>query len=129
MAPRTRQINADAAPKAIGNYTQALEVSGAARVLYISGQIPERADGTLPSTFRDQAETAWANVIAQLHAADMTVDNLVKVTIFLSDRKYAVENRNVRLQALQGRTPALTCIITGIFDAAWLLEIEAIAAA
>jgi hypothetical protein len=54
---------------------------------------------------------------------------LVKVTIFLSDRDYALENRTARQEALGTRQVALTVIITGIFDAAWLLEIEAIAAA
>ncbi|MBL4906308.1 MAG: RidA family protein, partial [Sneathiella sp.] len=62
-------------------------------------------------------------------AADMTLDNLVKVTIFLSDRKFAMENRAVRADVLEDRKPALTVIITGIFDEDWLLEIEAIAEA
>jgi enamine deaminase RidA (YjgF/YER057c/UK114 family) len=105
-----------------------MEVSGHAKLLLVSGQIPVALDGTVPSGFAAQARLAWANVEAQLRAADMTLDNLVKVTIFLSDRRHADENRQIRLEALGGRTPALTCIITGIFDAAWLLEIEAVAA-
>ena len=65
----------------------------------------------------------------KLRAVDMTLDNLVKATIFLSDRKYAAENRAIRREILGDRTPAMTVIITGIFDEAWLLEIEAIAVA
>jgi hypothetical protein len=61
--------------------------------------------------------------------ADMTIGNLVKVTIFLSDRKYALENRQARQEALGDHAPALTVIIAGIFDEAWLLETEAIAEA
>jgi enamine deaminase RidA (YjgF/YER057c/UK114 family) len=76
----------------------------------------------------DQARLAWRNLEAQLEAAEMSFDNLVKVTIFLSDRRYAVENRQVRQEMLGSRSPALTVIITGIFDEAWLLEIEAVAA-
>ena len=74
---------------------------------------------------------AWdfAVEIAQLRAAGMTLDHLVKVTTFLSDRKYALENREVRLRRLGGRQTALTVIVTGIFDEAWLVEIEAVAAA
>ena len=64
-----------------------------------------------------------------MRAADMTIANLVKVTVFLSDRKFALENRAVRESVLAGATPALTVIITGIFDEVWLLEIEAIATA
>jgi len=71
----------------------------------------------------------WINVEAQLKAAGMTLDNLVKVTTFLSDRRYRRENYEVRMEVLGERSPALTVIITGIYDEAWLLEIEAIAAA
>ena len=123
-----RLINAPNAPQPIG-YVQAMEVTGAARILFISGQIPTEPDGSVPENFVGQARLAWKNVIAQLNAADMTLDNLVKVTIFLSDRHYIADYRKVRNEVLQGRQIGLTTIITGIFDERWLLEIEAVAAA
>lgn len=131
VAPVTtfRPLTGDGSPPVEGAYPQAVEVSGATRWLYISGQIPVAPDGSLSPDFATQCRQCWANLEAQLKAADMTIDNLVKVTTFLSDRAYALENRAVRLEALQGRQPALTVIITGIFDEAWLVEIEAIAAA
>ena len=125
---RTRAINAEDAPGAAGGYAQAVEVSGAERLLFVSGQIPVTADGVVPGDFTSQARLAWANVEAQLRASGMTLDNLVKVTTFLADRAHAVENREVRNAVLAGRTPALTVIITGIFDPDWLIEIEAVAA-
>jgi 2-iminobutanoate/2-iminopropanoate deaminase len=125
----SRPINADDAPAAVGGYAQAIETTGTTRRLYISGQIPVARDGSCPVAFKDQAALVWQNVLAQLQAADMSVSNLVKVTIFLSDRKYALENREVRQSVLGPHAPAMTVIITGIFDEAWLLEIEAIAEA
>ena len=124
-----RAINAESAPQPAGGYAQALETTGTTRTLYVSGQIPVTADGHVPATFKEQARLVWDNVEAQLLAADMTLDNVVKVTTFLSDRRYNIENREARQAALGDRTPALTVIITGIFDEAWLLEIEAIAEA
>jgi enamine deaminase RidA (YjgF/YER057c/UK114 family) len=121
--------NAADAPQPPSRYAQAVEVTGVKRLLFVSGQIPVRPDGTVPSTFMEQARQAWTNVEAQLRAAGMSLGNLVKVTIFLSDRAYSLENRAVRQEVLGDREVALTVIITGIFDAAWLLEIEAIAAA
>jgi 2-iminobutanoate/2-iminopropanoate deaminase len=97
-------------------------------LLFISGQIPAAADGTVPADFAAQAKLAWANVMAQLSAAGMTAENLIKATIFLSDRKYALDNRQARQDALGRQEIALTVIIAGIFDTAWLLEIEAVAA-
>jgi enamine deaminase RidA (YjgF/YER057c/UK114 family) len=122
-------INAETAPRPQAGYAQALAVEGAQRLLFISGQIPQTADGHVPADFVAQAELAWANVLAQLQAADMGFGNLVKVTTFLSSREYGLPNREVRARVLAGHTPALTVIITGIFDEQWLLEIEAIAAA
>lgn len=124
-----RKFNAADAPLPVGGYSQAIEVRSVERTLYVSGQVPVTSDGTLPTTFAEQARLAWRNVEAQLNAADMSLDNLVKVTIFLSDRSFAMENRTVRAEVLKDRAPAMTVIIARIFDSAWLLEIEAIAAA
>jgi 2-iminobutanoate/2-iminopropanoate deaminase len=125
---KLRPVNAPDAPPA-PTYHQAMEVTGATRILFISGQIPATKDGQVPDSFEEQSRLAWRNVIAQLAAADMNLDNLVKVTIFLSDRKYTADYRRTRDEALGGRKVGLTTIITGIFDEKWLLEIEAIAAA
>lgn len=124
-----KPINAPNAPAAAGGYAQAIEVTGAARLLFVSGQVPVTRDHVLPATFREQCRLAWANVEAQLCAAGMGLDNLVKITTFLSSRDFAAENRDVRQEVLGTRCPALTVIITGIFDEAWLVEIEAVAAA
>ena len=124
-----RDINASDAPQPVGGYSQAVELTGVSRVVFVSGQIPVTTDNKVPAEFEAQARQAWANLIAQLRAADMTLDNLVKVTIFLSDRKYILEYRKVRQEVLAGRLIGLTTIITGIFDEKWLLEIEGIAAA
>jgi 2-iminobutanoate/2-iminopropanoate deaminase len=123
-----REIAASDAPVA-PTYAQAIEVTDARRILYVSGQIPVARDGTVPGTFEAQAKLAWANVAAQITAAGMTLDHLAKVTVFLSDRKYIADYRKTRDAALGGRRVALTTIICDIFDPAWLLEIEAIAVA
>lgn len=123
-----RAINAADAPASSGSYSQAVELKNPRRVLYISGQIPVDVAGNVPADFTAQCRLAWANIAAQLRAADMSLDNLVKVTTFLSDRRHAAENSRVRREELGGRTPALTIIIAGIYDENWLLEIEAIAA-
>jgi 2-iminobutanoate/2-iminopropanoate deaminase len=111
------------------SYAQALEVTDARRTLLISGQVPADEAGNVPNDFADQARLAWRNVFSRLAAADMTPDNLVKVTIFLSDRRFREENAAVRMEMLGDLSPALTIIIAGIYDEAWLLEIEAVAAA
>ncbi len=122
-------VNAFPAPQPVGGYSQAIEVSGAQRLLLISGQIPETPAGEIPRDFAGQARLVWRNLFAQLTAANMTTTNLLKVTILLSSREYGATNREIRQQFLGVHNPALTVIITGIFDERWLLEIEATAAA
>ena len=126
---KSTPFNSPLAPAPAGGYAQVLQVEGAQRLLFISGQIPESAKGEVPEGFPAQARLVWANVLAQLEAAGMSVTNLVKVTTFLSSREFALPNREARKEALGTHTPALTVVITGIFDEKWLLEIEAIAAA
>jgi 2-iminobutanoate/2-iminopropanoate deaminase len=126
---RLRPLTGDGSPPVEGSYPQAVEVTGATRWLFLSGQIPVAPDGTLAADFRGQCDQVWANVETQLVAAGMTMDNLVKVTTFLADRRHALENRAARLHWLDGRQPALTVIVTGLFEAGWMVEIEAVAAA
>jgi 2-iminobutanoate/2-iminopropanoate deaminase len=126
---QARHINAATVIVPTGGYSQATEIQGHTRTLFISGQIPVALDGTVPEGFEAQCRLAWRNVEAQLKAAGMSLDNIVLHRTFLADRRYTMANRAVRKTVLGDHKPALTTVIVGIFDEAWLIEIEAIAAA
>ena len=126
------QIEHRNAPKALvptTGYSQASEAKGFTRMLAISGQVPMDAAGTVPESFEAQARLAWQNVVKQLEAAGMTLDNLLIHRTFLADRQYTTQNRAVRKELFGERTPACTVIICDLFDANWLIEIEATAVA
>jgi 2-iminobutanoate/2-iminopropanoate deaminase len=123
-----RKINSLDTPRSSGGYSQAIELSQFNRLLLVSGQIPESVDGLVPESFDEQCRLVWRNVIAQLEEAGMTINNLVKITTFLSSRQYADSNSKIRREILGDLAPALTVILTGIYDESWLVEIEAIAA-
>jgi enamine deaminase RidA (YjgF/YER057c/UK114 family) len=110
-------------------FAQAAEVSGFSRLLFISGQVPEGENQVVPPDYPSQYRLAWANVERQLKAAGMSFDNLVKATIFLSDRALIAQSGGLRRSVLGERTPAITIVLTGIYDEKCLLEIEAVAAA
>lgn len=116
-------------PESSPAYTHGVLVSGAHQTLYISGQPPWTTKGDIPTDFAGQCRLAWENVQTVLAAAHMTVRNLAKVTIYLSDRRHREVNSRIRHEVLGDHRPAITIIITGIYDEAWLLEIEAIAVA
>jgi enamine deaminase RidA (YjgF/YER057c/UK114 family) len=121
-------IDPSSVPVAVGGYVNGLDVRGAQRLLFISGQIPQDREGRIPDGIEDQCRLVWANLTAVLRDAGMEVTNLVKVTTFLSDRAHAAVNTAVRNEVLGAHRPALTVVLAGIWDPAWLIEIEAIAA-
>ncbi|HAR63304.1 MAG: hypothetical protein DKM50_00590 [Candidatus Margulisiibacteriota bacterium] len=77
-------ISTDAAPKAIGPYSQAVK---AGPFLYISGQIPlDPQTMTIKgTTIEEQTRQVFANIKAILSAAEMDFEHVVKVTVLLSD--------------------------------------------
>jgi 2-iminobutanoate/2-iminopropanoate deaminase len=110
-------------------FTHATLIRGAGQTLFISGQPPWTTNGDIPTDFAGQCRLVWDNVKSVLTAAGMTVRNLAKVTIYLSDRRYREANAEIRHEVLGDHRPAVTVIITGIYDEDWLLEIEAVAVA
>ena len=122
-------LNAAEAPQPAAAYSQAVEVAGATRMLLLSGQLGVQPDGSAPATMADQATLAWSNVRAQLAAAGMGMENLVKVTMIIPDRSEIAASRPARAAALGDLRPASTVIVAGLADPAWKIEIEAIACA
>ncbi|EHK74603.1 translation initiation inhibitor [Sinorhizobium meliloti CCNWSX0020] len=121
-------INALNAPQPRGGCSQAVSIEDFRRVLFVSGQIPVTSDDVVPEGFEAQARQVWLNVDAQLKAAGMSKTDIVKVTTYLADRQHVMENREIRNDYLGSFAPAMTVVITGIFDSAWLMEVEVVAA-
>ena len=124
-----RDLNAPDAPHPVAAYTQAIEVSGASRTLYISGQIGQRIDGTIPDDIVEQSRLAWQNLAAQIKAAGMTLDHLVKVTTILPKQQDVATAREARRKVLGDRKPASTLIVADLANPAWKIEIEGVAVA
>lgn len=113
-----------------GGWAQASHVSGASEMLFISGQVPQAADGSVPEDIEAQCRLVWDNLAKQLAGANMTFANLAKLTIFLTDRQYAKAMVAVRSETFNAEVqPAVTTVIADLFDERWLIEIEAIAVA
>jgi enamine deaminase RidA (YjgF/YER057c/UK114 family) len=124
-----RYINAPDAPPPVAAYTQAIQVSDATRTLYISGQVGQRQDGAIPDDIAEQSQIAWQNLEAQLRAAGMTLDNLVKITTIIPNHGDIVAAREGRARVLGDRKPASTMIVAGLANPAWKIEVEGVAVA
>ena len=112
-----------------GDWVHAMEVRGAERMLFVSGTMGLRADFTAPSTLEEQLECVWNNLRAILASANMTVENIVRLTSYLRDASYAEANAQARIRALGDRRIPTTAIVVQTLQPDWLIELESIAAA
>lgn len=114
---------------ATDDYVHALEVRGAQRLLFVSGTMGLKADGTPGADLEEQLELIWSNIRAILASADMSLDNVVRLTSYLTDPAFAEANAASRVAALGGRVIPTTAIVVQTLVSDWLVEIEVIAAA
>src|SRR5271167_3557872 len=83
-----------------GSYVHGIEVPPGSRLIYLSGQIPVRADGTTPEGIQAQATVCWENITAILKAAGLGIDSLIRTTQYLVDTKSYQQANSVRAHAL-----------------------------
>ncbi|MBQ1760587.1 MAG: RidA family protein, partial [Prevotella sp.] len=79
-----KAINTEKAPKAIGPYSQAIQVGN---LVYTSGQLPiNPTTGAFPEGgIKEQTRQSLSNIQAILEEAGLTMSNVVKTTVFLAD--------------------------------------------
>ncbi len=119
------QISTSNAPAAIGPYSQAISVGN---LLFISGQIPVNpADGTIPEGIKAQTAQSIANIKAILAEAGLTIDNVVKTTVFLSDMNNFVPMNEVYAENFTAPFPARSAVAVKELPKQVLVEIETIA--
>ena len=122
-------MNPPTVVKPFSRYSQAVEAPANARWLHISGQVGATPDGTILKGFEAQAAQCWQNIIAILAAAGMGVEDLVKVTIFVTGAEHVAASRAIRDAALKGAQPASTLlVVAALAHPDLVVEIEAVAA-
>lgn len=118
-------ISTTNAPGAIGPYSQAIDCGD---FLFASGQIPVNpATGEIPEGITAQATQSLANVKAILEAAGLTMNNVVKTTVFLADMSLFAGLNEVYAQAFAEPFPARSCVAVKELPKQVLVEIEVIA--
>jgi 2-iminobutanoate/2-iminopropanoate deaminase len=114
---------------ATSDYVHAMEVREPKRLLYVAGTMGLDEKGIAGKTLGEQLELIWRNIRTILASADMTVDNIVRLTSYLRDPAYAEENAKARVKALNGRVIPTIGIVAQTLSSDWLVEIEVVAAA
>lgn len=123
-----RKFNPEGVP-APPFYSHGVEVRSPERWLYISGQVGQRPDGSAGADIGEQTTIAVENLKRVLAGAGMGVEDLVKLTIYLTDEAN-LPGFGPAGAALLSQPPAATTllIVKGLADPRLLIEIEAVAA-
>lgn len=118
-------IATTAAPGAIGPYSQAIDTGS---FVFISGQIPVNpATGEVPKGIKAQAAQSISNIKAILAEAGLSIDNVVKTTVFLADMALFGEMNEVYAQEFTAPFPARSAVAVRELPKQVLVEIEVIA--
>ena len=113
------------APGAIGPYSQAIDTGS---FVFISGQIPVNpATGEVPEGIEAQAAQSMANIKAILTEAGLTMDNVVKTTVFLADMSLFADMNKVYADNFTAPFPARSAVAVKELPKQVLVEIEVIA--
>ncbi len=120
-------ISTEKAPAAIGPYAQAVEKNG---LIFTSGQLPiDPATGAFPEGIAAQTAQSLNNVKAILAAAGVSMDAVLKTTVFLRDMNdFAAMNEVYATFFSEGRFPARSAIQAARLPKDALVEIEVVAA-
>jgi len=121
-----RTIQTEQAPAAIGPYSQAIRIGD---FLYTSGQIaldPE-SGMFLSGEIEEETEQTLKNISAILQAGGLSLENVVKTTVYLSDLNHFSRMNQVYEKYFSKNKPARACVQVAALPKGAKIEIDAIA--
>ena len=119
-------INTNQAPAAIGPYNQAIKVGN---LVYTSGQIPiNPATGNfVEGGIKEQTRQSLTNIKAILEEAGLSMNNVVKTTVFLADMNDFADMNSVYAEFFSEPYPARSAVAVKTLPKGALVEIEVVA--
>lgn len=113
----------------LGLYSHTAVVPEGTELIYLSGQLGVRPDGSTPATIGEQADQVFANIITLLKSQGLDAASIVKLTTFMVAGQDGDAVRAARLKHLGSHRPTSTAVfVSRLVDPAWLVEVEAVAA-
>lgn len=121
------------APKAIkppfARYSHGVEVPAGKRLVLCSGQLGIGADDHVPEDAGAQAELCFKNIAAILSEAGLTLNDIVRINAFVTDRAHLQPYMDVRNRLFSDPAPASTLmIVSGFARPEFKVEVEVLAA-
>ncbi len=111
------------------NVAHGVEVPAGARLMFTNGQVGTKPDGTTPEATADQAEVIFGRLKVILEAANMTLGDVVRFDVYLTDQADVKTFVEVRDRFMDDHKPGATLlVIKGLARPELKIEIEAVAA-
>lgn len=111
------------------NAAHAIEVPPNARLLFCNGQVGARLDGTVPDDPQEQIEVIFERIRTILAASSMTFEDVVKFTVYVTDKSILDDYFRVRGRMMGDHNPPATLLVVKTFPRPGVeVEIETIAA-
>ena len=119
-------ISSEKAPGAIGPYSQGIKAGG---LVFVSGQLPiDAATGIMAEGIEQQTEQSLTNIQHILSEAGLTMNDVVKTTVFLADMSLFGDMNKVYATFFEKDCPARSAVAVKALPKEALVEIECIAA-
>ncbi|MHA1989676.1 MAG: RidA family protein [Candidatus Hodarchaeales archaeon] len=124
------RINPESIFKPVGNYSQLVKVKlPGAQLLFVAGQVAlDKELKIVGSTLKEQADMVFKNIQGILESENGTLDNLVKITIFVTDMSKRPDLGEILKKFFPKNPPANTLVeVKSLASPEFLIEIEATA--
>ena len=111
------------------NAAHGMEVPANARLLFCNGQVGARLDGTVPGNPAEQIEVIFERIRMILAASRMTFDDVVKFTVYVTDKSVLDDYFRIRARTIANHNPPATLLLVPGFPRPGIeVEIETVAA-
>jgi 2-iminobutanoate/2-iminopropanoate deaminase len=124
-----RALSPPAIAPPLARYSHGIELPGAPRLVFCSGQLGMDRDGVIPASVETQARLCFRAIAAILGEAGMKMADIVKLTAYVTDRDHLAAYMRVRDEFAADPPPTSTLlIVSGFSRPEFKVEVEAIAA-
>jgi enamine deaminase RidA (YjgF/YER057c/UK114 family) len=117
----------------VAAYAHGVHVPAGSELIFTSGVVPTRRDGSVPANIGEQANVVWQNISAILAEGSMTFTDVVSVTTYVVNSDGLADQLKIvmaaRDLAMAGHRAASTLVtVPALARPEWLIEISVVAA-
>ena len=129
MYKRKISLKSDKSFRPFGNYSHGILNQGTG-LLVTSGQLGIKLDGSIPSSFTQQTEVCFSNILSLIEEVNFIKDDILRVTAFVTNRENFPNYMKVRdrfFDDVEIKPASTLLVVSGFTKPEFLVEIEVIA--